>query len=99
MPADLSEIGSETMRVLVRGKVQGVFFRASLKTIADSLHVRGWTRNLVDGNVEAVLQGKSRDVQKVVEWCKTGPKMARVEEVSVLAIVNAEPYRNFTILS
>ncbi|MGI0078973.1 MAG: acylphosphatase [Nitrososphaerales archaeon] len=89
---------NETKRVLVSGKVQGVFFRSSLKKVADSLKLDGWTRNLPDGSVEAVLQGNPVDVAKAVEWCRTGPKMARVEEVSVSSISNPEHFRNFEIL-
>lgn len=68
-------------RVLVSGKVQGVFFRDSTKKEADLRDVSGWVRNLRDGRVEAVFEGDARAVDAMVAWCRTGPPMARVAGV------------------
>ncbi|ABL88457.1 acylphosphatase [Pyrobaculum islandicum DSM 4184] len=68
----------------IKGKVQGVFFRQSMKEIAVRYGVRGWVRNRSDGRtVEAVLEGPRDAVAKVIEWAKVGPPGARVEEVEV----------------
>ncbi|MEZ0249145.1 MAG: acylphosphatase [Thermoproteus sp.] len=68
----------------IRGKVQGVFFRQSMKDVATHYGVRGWVRNLPDGKtVEAVLEGEEDAVRKVVEWAHYGPPGARVEKVEV----------------
>jgi acylphosphatase len=70
--------------LVVRGRVQGVFFRANMKRVADSNNVRGWVRNLPDGrSVEAVLEGRRGDVERVICWSLRGPTHARVSEVRV----------------
>ena len=67
--------------VLVRGAVQGVFFRAETRNRARSLGVDGWVRNTPDGAVEAVFEGDDERVESIVEWCRRGPAGARVEDV------------------
>ncbi len=69
--------------VFISGIVQGVFFRANTKRIADELGVKGWVRNLPDGRVEAVFEGNKEAVDKIIEWCKIGPPLARVDKVEV----------------
>lgn len=68
-------------RVRVSGRVQGVWFRVETREMARSLGLSGWVRNLSDGSVEAVFQGKERAVNEAVEWCRHGPPGARVESV------------------
>ncbi|MCS6788328.1 MAG: acylphosphatase [Aigarchaeota archaeon] len=69
--------------VWVSGRVQGVFFRANAKRVADELGLSGWVRNLPDGRVEAVFEGPEEAVLKAVEWCRRGPPLAVVERVDV----------------
>lgn len=76
MESDVSRHG-----VLVRGRVQGVFFRDSARQVASSLGLSGWVRNLADGSVEAVFEGERSAVERAVEWCGRGPAGARVDEV------------------
>ena len=63
--------------VLVQGLVQGVYFRANTAEKARSNGVAGWVRNNLDGAVEAVFEGKKDAVNKVIEWCRTGPMGAQ----------------------
>jgi acylphosphatase len=70
-------------RVLVRGHVQGVFFRAELRDRARSLGLAGWARNNTDATVEAVLEGPRDRVESAVSWCGRGPPGALVEDVEV----------------
>jgi acylphosphatase len=70
-------------RVLVSGRVQGVWFRESCRAEALTAGVTGWVRNLSDGRVEAVLEGPSPAVERVVAWCRSGPRQARVDAVDV----------------
>ena len=70
-------------RVTVHGRVQGVFFRDSLRRRADSHHVAGWARNRSDGAVEAVFEGRPADVERMIEFAKTGPRQAEVERIDV----------------
>jgi len=69
------------MHVVIGGRVQGVFFRARARTMAESLNLTGWVRNLPDGTVEALFEGREEDIRAMVEWCKKGPSYAVVEDV------------------
>ena len=70
-------------RVLVSGRVQGVFFRYSCAREAAANRLRGTVRNLPDGRVEAVFQGATHAVQRLISWCHDGPPAARVADVTV----------------
>ena len=70
-------------RVVVSGRVQGVFFRAEARDRARSLGVAGWVRNNPDGTVEAAFEGDRERVESMVEWCRRGPALAEVERVVV----------------
>ena len=74
--------------VLIKGWVQGVFFRATLQDRAYELGITGWVRNNYDGSVEAVFEGEIENVEKIVKWCQRGPRGAVVKEV----LVNDEEY-------
>lgn len=76
-------MSSARAHVIVRGHVQGVFFRAETRDRAASLGLGGWVRNNPDGTVEAVFEGERRRVESMVEWCGRGPNLARVEDVDV----------------
>ena len=67
----------------VHGRVQGVFFRDSLRQRAQSRNVAGWASNRSDGSVEAVFEGAPDDVEGLVEFAKSGPRQADVESVDV----------------
>ena len=71
-------------RVVVSGRVQGVWFRESCRREAESVGVAGWVRNRADGAVEAVFEGESAPVLALVAWCRTGPPRADVERVEVV---------------
>lgn len=71
------------LNIKVRGKVQGVFFRASTKQMADLLGVDGFVRNEPDGAVYLEAEGEEEAVFKLVHWCHHGPDNAVVEQVSV----------------
>ncbi|MFA5928914.1 MAG: acylphosphatase [Candidatus Margulisiibacteriota bacterium] len=69
--------------IFISGRVHGVGFRLYTKRYAESLDIKGWVRNLYNGQVEAVFQGDQYAVDKLVKWCKTGPSSAEVENVEV----------------
>lgn len=71
------------VRVLVSGRVQGVFFRATCAAEARRQGVGGWVRNLPDGRVEAAFEGPEEAVDRMVAWCRRGPELARVSSVEV----------------
>ena len=70
-------------RVLISGRVQGVFFRDSCRRLAEQHGVAGWVRNLPDGRVEAVFEGLAEDVGRLLDWAHRGPRLAVVEAVAV----------------
>ena len=72
-------------RVVISGRVQGVFFRDSCRRQALENGVAGWVRNLPDGRVEAVFEGAADEVGRLVEWARRGPRLAAVQEVTVRA--------------
>lgn len=69
--------------VVVRGRVQGVFFRDSCRHEAERHQVAGWVRNDPDGTVAALFEGRPAAVDRLVAWCREGPPHARVERVDV----------------
>jgi len=71
-------------RVVVHGRVQGVFFRDSCAREARSAGVRGWARNRADGTVEAWFEGPGQAVARLVAWCHHGPPHADVDAVDVV---------------
>ena len=84
-------------RILISGRVQGVYFRDSLRTAAEEEGVSGWVRNLPDRRVEAVLEGDPQSVSQVIEWSRMGPPAARVEGVEVVEEVFTGEFKDFGI--
>lgn len=70
-------------RVVVSGRVQGVFFRHTATVEARARGLAGWVRNLPDDRVEAVFQGEESSVREMIQWCRRGPPAARVAGVEV----------------
>jgi acylphosphatase len=71
-------------RVIVTGRVQGVFFRDTTRRRAESAGVSGWVRNREDGAVEAVFEGRPAAVDEMVDFCRRGPGRAEVAAVEVM---------------
>jgi acylphosphatase len=71
-------------RVVVHGHVQGVFFRDSSRRLAQQHAVAGWISNRWDGTVEAVFEGEDDAVERLVAFCRKGPRGAQVERVDVM---------------
>ena len=82
-------------RVLVAGRVQGVWFPESSSDQALAAGAAGWVRNLADGRVEVVLEGPPAAVDEVVAWCRRGPRRARVDGIEVVdeAAVGEQGFR------
>ncbi len=73
----------ETVYLEITGKVQGVFFRAKAKEIAELYKISGWIMNTQDGKVVATITGENNAVEKFIQWCKHGPEKAQVKNVLV----------------
>jgi acylphosphatase len=85
----------KTQRLLIQGRVQGVWFRESMRREAERLGVTGWVRNTPDGEVEAVVQGPAEAVDALIEWARSGPPMARVDGIEIEAIERHDPLNEF----
>ncbi len=86
-----------TMQLLIKGKVQGVFYRATAKKVAEELGIKGWIKNTKDNNVEAVITGTEEQVHQFIKWCKQGPPRAGVSDV-IATKVDDENFNGFEIV-
>jgi len=84
-------------RVIVRGRVQGVFFRDTCRREAINRGVDGWVRNRPDGTVEAVFEGPASAVDAMCAWCETGPPHARVERAEVIEEMPSRDATGFSV--
>ena len=87
----------KTIRLTIKGKVQGVFYRATAKDVADLLGIKGWVKNLPDNNVEITVSAAEDVLQKFIGWCKQGPPKARVEDV-IVEELDLEEFSGFMII-
>ena len=79
----MKKVARVRAHVIVKGKVQGVYFRGYTQQEALAAGVTGWVRNLPDGSVEAIFEGEREAVERLVTWCRKGPPAARVTDVMV----------------
>jgi acylphosphatase len=86
-----------TVHLLIKGKVQGVFYRASAKDVAEQLYIKGWIRNTNEGDVESIASGDEDRIKEFIEWCKKGPRRAEVTNVIVTESKN-ESFAGFKII-
>lgn len=86
------------VHLFVSGRVQGVYFRQSMKETAEKNNVHGWVRNLPDQRVEAVLEGEESNVDAVLDWSNFGPPGAVVEDLKVSVEEDPEDLKGFEIL-
>lgn len=87
----------QTIRLIIKGKVQGVFYRAHTKEIADLIGIKGWVRNLPDNNVEIMATAADDVLKKFIGWCKQGPPRAKVDEV-IVEELGPEEFNGFRII-
>ena len=79
----------------IKGRVQGVFYRASAQREAHKLGITGWIRNLDDGRVELVAEGDEAALQALYDWCQAGPPAARVDDVQCETETPSGEYSEF----
>jgi acylphosphatase len=84
------------LHLIITGKVQGVFFRASAKKVAEGLRIKGWVKNTREGNVEILCQGENKELEAFIAWCKKGPSNATVENVKSVP-AEEQPLEDFKI--
>lgn len=85
--------------VFIEGWVQGVFYRAWTKDTALKLGLSGWVRNLADGRVELVCEGEKKEVNKLIELIKEGPRMAKVSHIDINWEEALGEFKNFEIVA
>ena len=73
----------KTQHLRIHGRVQGVWYRESMRREAERLGVAGWVRNAPDGSVEAVIQGPTEAVDALITWARSGPPQARVDRIEL----------------
>jgi len=87
----------ETVKLIVEGKVQGVFYRQSTREKAVALGLTGTVKNLPDGHVEIIATGTAEQLQQLKQWCNLGPPRAVVTKVSSTPLP-LQPFKNFLII-
>jgi acylphosphatase len=86
-----------SVHLIVHGYVQGVFYRASTRETAVRLGLKGWVRNLPDGNVEALLEGPVEKIHQAIDWCREGPPGARVLKIDEKWMDTPGDHKSFEI--
>ena len=97
---ELYKLGARKMvcyRLIVSGRVQGVFYRYGCREKAEELGVKGYVRNLTDENVEVVAQGTEENVRQLIQWCHKGSSRADVQDVIIKKITCLEECGGFEI--
>ncbi|PPD32468.1 MAG: acylphosphatase [Methylomonas sp.] len=87
-----------TLKLLISGRVQGVFFRASTQKLALQLGVTGTVRNLDDSRVEVIAQAEEEVLQALIDWCHRGPPSAKVERVELIELNFGENFDDFNVV-
>jgi acylphosphatase len=86
-----------TKHIVVKGKVQGVFFRKHTKQKAEALNITGWVRNTDSGHVEILAQGTEDAITQFIQWCKEGSPKAEVSNVDVTSAWPNPGLKSFSI--
>lgn len=87
----------KNFQITVRGKVQGVFFRAGTKAVADQMGIKGYVKNEKDGSVYIEAEGEEIEMAMFIDWCHEGPEKALVENVHINE-GELKNYQNFEVI-
>ncbi|MGZ5008196.1 MAG: acylphosphatase [Methylobacter sp.] len=85
------------VKILVSGRVQGVYFRLFTQNKAKHFSIKGSVRNLPDGRVEIIAEAENMTIEKFIKWCNKGPITARVDHVEVTELQHDEALTTFEI--
>ena len=83
--------------IIVRGKVQGVFFRKNTIQVAEKLNITGWVKNTDDGDVEIFAQADDKAIEQLIAWCRQGPPKAEVDKLEIKDSIPDESIKRFSI--
>jgi acylphosphatase len=84
-------------RIVITGRVQGVYFRASARDVAHTQRLSGWVQNRIDGAVEALVEGEEEAVQAFIAWCRDGPPGAHVSDVQAIMDQPTGEFQGFRV--
>ncbi len=88
---------NKRIRVVISGRVQGVFFRAETQKQAERYRINGWVRNLRSGKVEALFEGDEFNIHRMVAWCRNGPPLSHVTGIELFEEPYRAEYDNFSV--
>ncbi|HEX5155173.1 MAG TPA: acylphosphatase [Parafilimonas sp.] len=86
-----------TVNLLIKGKVQGVYYRFAAKEQADKLGITGWVKYISEGRVEVMATGAEEKLQEFIAWCRKGPEKAFVTDV-IVTLLSEESIGEFTVI-
>ena len=86
-----------TVNLIIKGKVQGVYYRVAAKEAADKLEITGWVQYISEGRVEIMATGTHQHLEQFIEWCHKGPEKADVINVIVTQLTE-EPFDEFSVV-
>jgi len=87
----------QTVNLLIKGKVQGVYYRNAAKEEADKLGITGWIKYISEGRVEAMATGNEEQLQKFINWCRRGPEKAIVKDV-IITPLSPQQFNDFAVI-
>jgi acylphosphatase len=87
-----------TVHLVIKGKVQGVFYRASAREMAEKLGITGWIKNTAEGNVEAMVSGTQHNLDSFIDWCWQGSSRSMVESVDVKKMEEELTFDSFQVI-
>ncbi len=85
------------VHIIVKGFVQGVFFRSNTKKTAIELGLKGYVKNLSDEKVEVVAEGDEKEINELIEFCKKGPSAAKVEDIDIIFEKPRDEFKDFEV--
>ena len=88
---------NSTVKIVVSGRVQGVYFRSNTQKQAVKLHVKGYVKNLNSGEAEIVASGHADALESLIRWCHKGPLLAKVNQVLITQLPDAHSFHDFEI--
>jgi len=87
----------QTVNLLIKGKVQGVYYRNAAKEEADKLDITGWVKYISEGRVEAMATGNDEQLKQFIQWCRRGPEKAIVKDV-IITSLSPQQFNDFTVI-
>lgn len=91
-------MGRTCAHIFISGRVQGVFFRANVLSLANNLKLKGWVKNTSDGKVEVLAEGDKNSIEELIIFCKKGPQGAIVKEVLINYEKSTSTFNDFRVM-